>query len=328
MKRREFIALVGGVAVAWPLAARAQQQDRVRRVGVLMGLPAGEPGGQSEAAAFNENLRALGWVEGRNLALHYNWSGGEPARIQAAAKELVASNCEVIVGRSTPVVAALMKETRTIPIVFTIVVDPVGSGFAQSFARPGGNVTGFQNYEFTMIGKWVQTLAEIAPSIRRIAYLYNPTTVPSGFLRAVETTVPLLSLQLIAAPVESPAEIETAFAKLALEPGGGLITVPDIFVVANRVQIIAQAAKHRVPAMYSSALWAKGDGLMSYGPDSPICFVALRPTSIASSKARSRAIFRSRRRSNMSWSINLKTAKTLGLTVPPTLLARADEVIE
>jgi putative ABC transport system substrate-binding protein len=188
MKRREFIALLGG-AVAIPFAhphvARAQQPERMRRVGVLMGLPASDPGGQSETAGLNEGLRALGWIEGRNLDIHINWSGGEPVRIQAAAKELVGLGCEVLLGRSTPVVTALLKETRAIPIVFTVVVDPVGSGFVQSFARPGGNVTGFQNYEFSMVGKWAQTLLEVAPSVRRIAYFYNPTTAPAGFFAHV-----------------------------------------------------------------------------------------------------------------------------------------------
>jgi putative ABC transport system substrate-binding protein len=181
--RRQFIFALGGATVAWPLAARAQQADRVRRIGVLMGLEASDPGGQSEAAALKRGLQELGWTEARNLEIKYSWSGSEPDRIQSSAKELVGQQCEVIVARSTPVVAALLKETHTIPIVFTVVVDPVGSGFIQTFARPGGNVTGFQNFEFTMIGKWAQMLKEIAPQIRRVAVVFNPMTTPPGFLQ-------------------------------------------------------------------------------------------------------------------------------------------------
>jgi putative ABC transport system substrate-binding protein len=170
MRRREFITLLGGAAAAWPLAARAQQAEQIRRVGVLMGVPANDPGGLSEVAALKQGLQELGWIDGRNLDIKYSWSGGESDLIQASAKELVGGlRCDVLVGRSTPVVAALQRETRTTPIVFVVVVDPVGSGFVESFARPGGNVTGFQNYEFTMAGKWVEILTEMAPFLRRIA---------------------------------------------------------------------------------------------------------------------------------------------------------------
>src|SRR5207247_1461865 len=171
MRRREFIALLGGAAAAWPLAASAQETDRVRRVCVLMGLAATDPQGKAEAAAFRQGLQELGRTEGRNLEIKYNWSGGEPDRLKTSAKELVGLPCEVIVARSTPVVGALLKETHTIPIVFTVVVDPVGSGFVSSLARPGGNVTGFQNYEFTMVGKWLQMLTEMAPNVERVAFI-------------------------------------------------------------------------------------------------------------------------------------------------------------
>src|SRR5947208_1608498 len=195
LKRREFITLLGGAA-AWPLAAHAQQGERMRRIGVVMGLPASDPGGRSEFAALKQGLEDLGWIDGRNLEIKARW-GGEPDRVQASAKELVGLPCEVIIARSTPVTATVLKETRTIPIVFVIVVDPVGSGFVQSFARPGGNVTGFQNYEFTMVGKWLQMLEEIAPHVRRNAYIYNPTTAPPGFLRALDTVAPSVSVQLV-----------------------------------------------------------------------------------------------------------------------------------
>jgi putative tryptophan/tyrosine transport system substrate-binding protein len=196
MQRREFITLLGGAAAGWPLVARAQQPDRMRRIGVLMGLGANDTESQSDVAALKQGLQELGWTEARNLEIKYSWSSGAPDHIQSSAKALVGLQCEVIVARSTPVVAALLKETHTIPIVFAVVVDPIGSGFVQSFARPGGNVTGFQNYEFTMVGKWVQMLKEIAPQVQRVAFVYNPTTTPSGFLRSLETLAPSISVQL------------------------------------------------------------------------------------------------------------------------------------
>jgi putative tryptophan/tyrosine transport system substrate-binding protein len=334
MRRREFITVLGGAAVAWPLGARAQQRERMRRIGVLMGLGADEPGGQSEAAALKQGLKELGWTEARNLEIKYSWLGDAPDRIQYTdriqylAKELVGLQCEVIVARSTPVVAALLTETHTIPIVFTIVVDPVGSGFVQSFARPGGNVTGFQNYEFAMVGKWVQLLMEMAPHVRRVAFVYNPTTTPAAFLRWLETVAPSISVQLIAAPVHDSAEIDTALAALAREPGGGLMVVPDIFTVANRVQIIGLAAKHSLPAVYPSRLWTTNNGLMSYGPDTPDLFRRAAGYVDRILKGEKPADLPVQAPTKYELLLNLKIAKALGLVVPPTLLARADQVIE
>src|ERR1700674_768921 len=249
MQRREFITLLGGAAATWPLAARAQA-ERVRRIGVLMALDANDPQGQSEVRALRQGFQELGWIEGRNLQLEYSWPGSEPNRIQASAKELVGLPCEVIFARSTPVVAALLKETRTIPIVFAYVVDPIGSGFVQSFALPGGNVTGFQTYEFTIAGKWLQMLMEVAPSVRRVGLIYNPMTAPPGFLRALETLAPSSPVQLVHAPVHSSAEIDAAIAGLAREPGGGLMMMPDTFNDANYAQFIALAGKYGLPAVY------------------------------------------------------------------------------
>ena len=181
MNRRAFITLLGGAAVAWPLAARAQQREEIRRVGVLMGLEKDDPEGVSQLKALKRAFQELGWVDGRNLQLEISWSGGEPDRIQASARELVTLPCEVIIARSTPATAALMRETRTSPIVFAYVGDPIGSGFVQSFPRPGGNVTGFQVYEFTLAPKWLQLLMEVAPSLRRVGLIHNPDTVPQGF---------------------------------------------------------------------------------------------------------------------------------------------------
>jgi putative ABC transport system substrate-binding protein len=224
--------------------------------------------------------------------------------------------------------AALLKETRTIPIVFTVVVDPIGSGFVQSFARPGGNVTGFQNYEFTMAGKWPETLTELAPSVRRIAYLYNPATAPSGFLRVLESLAPSISVKLVAAPVQTSAEIDAVLAELAREPGGGLMTVPDIFLVAKSAQIIELAAKYSLPAIYTTNLWATSGGLASYGPDTPDLFRRAAGYVDRILKGERPADLPVQAPIKYELIINLKTAKALGLTVPDKLLAIADEVIE
>ncbi len=326
MNRRDTVLALIAFGAA-PLAARAQQGDRVRRVGVLMGgLSAGDPGGQSEAAALKLGFQE--WVEGRNLQIAYRWPGGEPDRIQAAAKELVELQCEVIVARSTPGVAALLKEMHTIPIVFVVVVDPVGSGFVASLARPGGNVTGFQNYEFTMVGKWLQLLKEIAPHVLRVAYLYNPNTVPAGFLRSLKTVAPSFAMQLVAAPVHDSGDIDAVVAALARRPGGGLIVLPDIFNVANRVQIVGLAAKHGLPAVYPSHLWAAIGGLISYGPDTPDLFRRTASYVDRILKGEKPAILPVQQANKYLLVINPKTAKALGLPVPPSLLVRADLVIE
>jgi putative tryptophan/tyrosine transport system substrate-binding protein len=327
MRRREFIAIIGSAA-AWPLAARAQQSEQLRRIGVLLGGTANDPGVQSEVTALKQGLQDLGWVENRNLEIYYSWSEGEPDRMEASAKELVGLHCEVIVARSTPVVAALLKETRTIPIVFAAVVDPIGSGFVQCFARPGGNVTGFQNFEFTMAGKWPLTLAELAASVRRIAYLYNPATAPSGFLRVLESLAPSISVKLVAAPVQTSAEIDAVLTALAREPGGGLMTVPDVFMFAKRMQIIGLAAKYSLPAIYPSRLYTTIGGLASYGPDTPDLSRRAAGYVDRILKGEKPAGLPVQAPTKYELIINLKTANALGLTVPDKLLALADEVIE
>jgi putative ABC transport system substrate-binding protein len=324
MQRREFITLIGGAAVAWPQAAHAQA-ERVRRIGVLMALDANDPEGQSEVRAFKQGLQELGWIEGRNLQVGYNWAGGEPNRIQASAKELVGLQCEVIVARSTPAVAALLKETRTIPIVFSYVVDPVGSGFVQSFARPGGNVTGFQTYEFTIVGKWLDLLMEVAPSVQRIAYIYNPATAPPGFLHTLETLAPSIPVPLVAAPVHNSAEIEAAIARLAREPDGGLMVMPDIFNDTNHAQISALTAQHRLPAIYVHRF---DDALITYGPDLPDLFRRAASYVDRILRGEKPGDLPVQAPTKYELFINLKAAKALGLTVPPALLISADEVIE
>jgi putative ABC transport system substrate-binding protein len=327
MRRREFITLLGAAA-ALPHAARAQQQGPTRRIGVLMGVEAEDAGAKTEAAGLERGLQERGWIEGRNLELKFGWSGAAPDLIQSSAKELVGSQCDVIVARSTPGMAALLKETHTVPIVFVVVVDPVGSGFVQSFARPGGNVTGFQNYEFTMVGKWPQLLKEIAPQVQKIGFIYNPTTVPLGFLRNLETITPSFSVQTVQVTVHDPAEIEPSIAALAREPGAGLVVLPDQFMAGNRAQVIASAAKHALPAVYTAGLWPKIGGLISYGPDTPDLFYRAASYVDRILKGEKPADLPVQSPTKYELTINLKTAKALGLSVPPGLLNAADEVID
>jgi putative tryptophan/tyrosine transport system substrate-binding protein len=324
MRRRDFIRIVSAAAAtgSFPVLAQA---ERVRRIGVLMGVDASDPVSQSEVRALAQALQELGWIEGGNLQIERFWPGAEPDRIQASAKELVGLGCEVIVARSTPVVAALVKETRAIPIVFTYVFDPIGSGFVRNFARPGSNVTGFQNYEPTIVGKWLQILLQVAPSLQRIRFVYNPRTLPPGLLHALETFAPSAPVPLVAAPVHDSVEIDRNFAELAREPGGGLIVVPDTFTDANHAQIIALAAKLGLPAIYGHRF---DDALISYGPDLRNMF--RRAASYVD------RILRGENPSELPVQalikyeliINLKMAKALGLDVPAHLQLLADEVIE
>jgi putative ABC transport system substrate-binding protein len=325
MKRREFIALLGGASAAWPLAAGAQQGERMRRVGVLIGLEANDPEGASELTAFKQAFQELGWVDGRNLQLASRWSGGEPSRIQAFAKELVGLPCEVIVARSTPVVAALVAETRTIPIVFAYVVDPIGSGFVQSFPRPGGNVTGFQTYEFTLAPKWLQLLLEVAPSVRRVGLIHNPATAPPGFLHALEGLPPSPSAQLVRAPAHSAGEIDAAIAELAREPGGGLMIMPDTFTDANHEQIVALAAKYALPAIYTHRF---DDGLLCYGPDLSDVLRRTAPYVDRILRGEKPGELPVQAPTKYELTINLKIAEALGLRIPPNLLAIAENVVQ
>jgi putative tryptophan/tyrosine transport system substrate-binding protein len=323
MRRRDFI--LNGAAAATGLFAAQAQSEEVRRIGVLMGMDAADPAGQAEVKAFEQGLQELGWIEGRNLHVEYSWAGDEPGRFQASAKELVASKCEVIVARTTPVVAALLKETRVTPIVFTYVFDPVGSGFVRNFARPGGNVTGFQTFEPTIVGKWLQLLLEMAPSVRRIGFVYNPSTVPPALLRAFETFAPSAQAPLVATPVREAAEIDTVLAELARRPGGGLIMVADNFIDANHAQIIALAAKYRLPAIYPHRF---DEALITYGPD--LTDLLRRAASYVDRILRGEKPGQLPVQAPTKYElvINLKTAKALGLDVPANLQQLADEVIE
>jgi putative ABC transport system substrate-binding protein len=334
MRRREFITLLGGAAVApsllWPLAARAQQADRVRRIVFLHALAENDPEAPARVVAFRQGLEALGWVENRNIQIAHRFSGGDFDRMQAYTAELVRSTPDLIVASSSPVIAALKQATRTIPIVFSLVNDPLGQGFIANQARPGANITGFTFVDFPMIGKWLELLKEIAPGVTRIMLIFNPQTAPyyPVFLREFGAAAASLATELSAAPVRDGAEIEAAAAALAREPGGGLIAAPDPFVNAHRGVITALSKRHRLPAIYGFRRYVTEGALMSYGPDT--VDIVRRSASYVDRilKGESPADLPVQSPTKYELAINFKTAKTLGLDVPPTLLARADEVIE
>ena len=250
MRRREFIAGLGSAA-AWPLAARAQQGDRVRRIGVLMPGDENDPVAKPRVSAFTQALADLGWTDGRNVRMDLRWGGGDINRIRALAQELVGLQPDIIVTSGTPATVAVQRETRTIPIVFASVGDPVASGIVARLDRPSGNITGFANLEASLGGKWLELLSEIAPGLKRAAIMFNPDTAPaSAYMPSLETAARSLKVVPIIAPVHSDVEIETAIIALGREPGGGLVVMPDVFTIAHRAPIILAAARNNVPAVY------------------------------------------------------------------------------
>jgi putative tryptophan/tyrosine transport system substrate-binding protein len=331
MRRREFMAGFGSAA-AWPMVAQAQQPNRMRRIGVLMGYDEGDPEGTAELAGFTQGFAELGWIDGRNVQIDVRWAPGSVGRMRTFAKELVELQPAAIVANSTPATAALQRETRTIPIVFVVVSDPVGAGFVASLTRPGGNITGFINMEATMGGKWLQFLTEIAPSVKRVAIMFNPDTAPGGgsyYLPSFDVAARSLKVAPIAARVHSDAEIETVITALGREPGGGLVVMPDLFAVEHRTTIILAAARNNVPAEYPwSFVVAREGGLLSYGPD--LVNIFHRSASYVDRILRGEkpAELPVQMPVKFKMTINLKTAKALGLTVPQSILLRADEVIE
>src|SRR6266436_824738 len=327
MKRREFITLLGGAA-AWPLAARAQTK-RTRRIGVLMGLVANDPEAQSRVDAFESGLRELGWVKGGNLSIEYRWAGdGNAVRDHAA--ELLAMAPDLILANSTPVTAALQEQSRAVPIVFTQVTDPVGQGLVPNLAHPGGNITGFTSFEFSIGTKWLEVLKQTAPRVTRVALLFNPESAPFAdlFLRPVEAAAPSFSVALIRAAVRDPVDVDHVFDALAREPNGGLMVLPDLSMANYREAIIALAARHRVPAVYPIRYFAASGGLMSYATDMTEVFRRAAGYVDRILKGTSPGELPIQAPTKYELVIDLKTARALGLDVPPTLLARADEVIE
>jgi putative ABC transport system substrate-binding protein len=330
MKRRKFIVLLGGAAVAWPLAARAQHPEQTRRIVFLHALAENDPEVRARVEAFRQGLETLGWTENRNLQIEHRFSDGDLSRIQAYTAELVSSAPDLIVASSTPVVAALKQATRTIPIVFSVVNDPLGQGFVASLAHPGGNITGFTFVEFTMVGKWLEMLKEIAPSVRRVTLIFNPQTAPHYhiYLREFGAIPARLAAELAAAPVHDEAELEAAVAALAREPAGGLIAAPDPFINTRRQLIMASAKRYGLPAIYGFRHYVTEGALMSYGPDT--ADIVRRSASYVDRilKGEKPADLPVQAPTQYELAINLQTAKALGLTIPSSLLARADEVIE
>jgi putative ABC transport system substrate-binding protein len=328
MKRRTFIAGLGSAA-AWPVVAHAQQGDRVRRIGVLMPFGENDPLPKPRIFAFTQALADLGWTNGRNVRIDLRWIGGAANRIQALAKELVGLQPDIILTDTTPATVALQRETRTIPIVFATASDPVASGIVARLDRPSGNITGFATLEATLGGKWLELLSEIAPGLKRVAIMFNPDTAPIlAHMPSVETAARSLKIVPIIAPVHSDAEIETAITALGGEPRGGLVVMPDIFTQEHRTPIISAAARNNVPAVYWLSDIARDGGLLSYGPEQ-----------IDNWRRAATSVDRILRGANpaeipvqlpvkFEMVVNLKTAKSLGLTVPQSILLRADEVIE
>jgi putative tryptophan/tyrosine transport system substrate-binding protein len=331
MRRREFISLLSGAAVAWPLAARAQSSDRMRRLGVLMGYAESDPEAKGFFAGFMQTLADLGWIDGRNLQMNVRWAPGSVDRMRSFAKELVELQPDVILANSTPVTAALQRETRTIPIVFAVASDPVGSGFVASLARPGGNITGFSIAEPSLPGKWMELLTEITPGLQRAAMMFNPDTaayVSSYYLPSFEAAAQSLKVAPITARVRSDTEIEKVITSLGREPGGGLLVMPDNFMEIHRAQIISLAARNNVPAVYQLPVNVRDGGLLSYGADFADVFrrAAAYVDRVLHGTMPSELPVQMPTKYIMA--LNAKTAKALGLTVPPTLLVRTDEVIE
>jgi putative tryptophan/tyrosine transport system substrate-binding protein len=329
VKRRNFITLIGG-ATAWPLAARAQQAERMRRIGVLMAYAESDPAAQAWVAAFREELLKLGWVEGRNIRIDTRWATADVELIQRFAKELVALQPELVVSTSTPSTASLLQQTHTIPIIFTNVSDPVGSGFVASLPRPGGNATGFSTIEGSLGGKWLELLMEIVPRVARVALLFNPATATYAeyYLNPFKAAAASFGVEAIAAPVHDWSEFESVVAAQAREPNGALIIIPDIFTIAHRVEIISLAARHRLPAVYPFRFFAEVGGLLSYGVDLTDNFrrVAIYADRIL--KGEQPSVLPVQAPVKFELVINLKTAKALGLDVPLFFQQRADEVIE
>jgi putative tryptophan/tyrosine transport system substrate-binding protein len=329
-RRREFIAVAGSVVASWPLAVRAQQGERVRRVGVLMGFAEADPIAHSWLKAFRDALATLGWAEGSNLRLEIRWAAADPDRIGTLAKELVELRPDAIFDQTTPVTGALARETQTIPIVFVYVADPIGSGFAPSLARPGGNITGFTYLEPTTGGKWVGLLKEIAPRTAHVAILFNPATTPplKFYMPSIQAAASSFAIEASSAPVHAKDEIEGVIAAQARNPGGGLLVMPDVFNDANRELIIALAVRSGVPAIYPRPIFAESGGLIAYGADLTEQFRQAAGYIDRILKGANPGDLPIQQPTKFELVINLKTAKALGLDVPLHLQQLADEVIE
>jgi putative ABC transport system substrate-binding protein len=330
MRRREFITAIAGSAAAWPLATPAQQPEPMRRIGVLMGFPESDPQAQGFITAFRDGLQKLGWADGRNVRIDTRWPAFDAESRQRFAKELVALQPDLILSHTTPTTAAPLQQTRTIPIVFATVTDPIGSGFVPSLARPGGNVTGFTLVEPTMAAKWVELLKEIAPRVNRVAMLFNPATATYAdyFLKPFKVAAPSFAVAAIAAPVRDMSELESVVAAQAREPNGSLIVMPDSFADAHHVEIISLVARYHLPAVYAYRFFTERGGLLSYGADLKDNFRRAAEYVDRVLKGEKPADLPVQAPTKFELVINLKTAKELGFTVTRDFLLIADEVIE
>ena len=322
MKRRAFISLLGGAAAGWPLAARAQ--ERMRHIGVLMGYAESDREGQANFAAFQGGLQKLGWMEGRNIRIDARWASTEADLVQRFANELVALQPDVIVTQNTPITAAMLQQTRTIPIIFANVSDPVGSGFVAGLPRPGGNVTGFIDMEGSMAGKWLELLKEVAPRIARVAFLFNPATAPFAeyFLNRFKAAAASFAVEAIAAPVRDPPELESVVAAQAREPNSGLIVMPEAFMNVHRAEVTSLAAHYHLPAVYPRRFFAELGGLLSYGNDQSDNFQRTATYVDEILKGAKPSELPVQVPVKYELTINLKTAKALGLDVPLSLQQR------
>jgi putative ABC transport system substrate-binding protein len=331
MKRREFITLLGGAAVGWPLAARAQQQtERVRRIGVLLGIGENDPESRARVKAFRLGMRDLGWIEGRNVHIEYRFTANNHELIKQYVAELIRLAPDVIVANSTPVIAALRQATSSIPIVFVVVNDPVSQGFISSLAHPGGNITGFTFIEFQLVGKWIELLSDVKPDLSRVALLFNPDSAPyyDVYIRSFKALPQQSSIELEALPVRSASEVELAVAELGRKSGSGLIASADPFIVVERETILKSAEKHRVPIISAYRQFAAEGALMSYGPDTGDIFRRSSSYVDRILKGETPANLPAQSPIKFELVVNLKAAKALGLSVRESFLLLADEVIE
>jgi putative ABC transport system substrate-binding protein len=328
MHRRRVITLIGGAAVAWPLKALAQP-DHSRRIGVLLGYPEGDPQAQANVRAMRQGLQNLGWIDGQNVTIDYRWAGGDPDKARAFARELVGMAPDVIVTSTNQVTAIVRQETSSIPIVFVFVGDPVGSGFAASLAKPGGNSTGFANFENSTGGKWLELFSEVAPNVKRVGFVFHPDAAPNvGFYRAAEAAAPSLGMTVVPLPVHNAIEIERGIAGIAHSEDGGPIVPPHAVTVGNRDLIIGLAARYRLPAVYGDRSFAESGGLLSFGNNTVDMFQRSATYIDRVLKGAKPADLPVQLPTKFELIVNLKTAKELGLNVPSMMLARADEVIE
>ncbi len=328
LRRRKFITLLGGAAASWPLAAQAQQPERMRRIGVLMHTAADEPESQARLTAFMQGLQELGWAVGRNMRIDYRWSVGDSARLYKDAAELVALAPEVILGGVGATAAALQQASRTVPIVMAQGIDPVGNGCVESLARPEGNITGFIQFEYGLAGKWVELLKEVAPGITRVAVLREPGAAAIGQWAMIQAVAQSFGAELKRIDLRDASEIERAITAFARSPNGGLIVAVSAASLTHRDLIIRLAAQHRLPAVYAYRIFVTSGGLITYGPDIASLYRGAAGYVDRILKGEKAADLPVQAPTKYELVINLKTAKTLNLSIPPALLATADEVVE